>query len=134
MKHATFITNIFIIALFSCSTTANIQESPVGMVTYNQYSPRVNAGSDVQYYVVTNQQRFDELFNTIDQAQTPQPGFTGQTVLAILSPSGKAARIERLAIKGKNMLVYASSCTSDQVGCPSNGLSLVSGPRSGNVN
>ncbi|HYH16231.1 MAG TPA: hypothetical protein VD794_13475 [Flavisolibacter sp.] len=122
------------VLMVACTSTQKVQnESPVGIVTYNQYAVKAPAGTDTSFYVITNQEAFDAAFITSDSDQLPKPGFSGQTVVVIAAPRNGAVKIERATINGKTMRVYAATCNREAADCPKNGLALVTTPKSGSV-
>lgn len=122
------------VLMSACSSNQKAQkESPVGIITYNQYATKAPSATDTSYYAISNQEAFDAVFTTSTVDQLPKPGFSGQTVVAIAMPGNGAAKIERATINGKIMSVYASSCIREAADCPKNGLSLITTPKSSSV-
>jgi hypothetical protein len=108
------------------------KESPVGIISFPQYKlrfPPLSEG-DTIYLVTTKQEAFDATFTAPLGDQGAKPDFSGQMVFAISFPAGSSLKIDRAAISGNTMKIYANSCTGETADCPQNGLTLVSTPRS----
>ena len=117
-----------------CATTSRTNsEMAIGMVTYDGFeSITPPSATDTTYYVMSNDAVFDQLFRSIVDKPV-RPNFDGQTAVAVQAPKGSQIIIDRIAIQGHFLNVYAVTCKPDHVHCAPNALAIATAPRSESV-
>lgn len=121
---------------FGCTSSHKIRnENSVGIIAYSQYALRTSSTSatDTSFSVITNQNAFDAMFISSGDTQNSKPNFSGQTAVAISVPPNAGVKIDKAAIAGSVMNIYASTCKMEDNTCPKNGLALVTTPKSTSV-
>jgi hypothetical protein len=117
---------------FQCATTKVAGEAPVGVMQYEGFRLRGAPGTDTAYYVVTSEADFNRRFEAVEGSGA-RPDFGGQTAVAIYTPGmAPALVVERAAIRGSELQVYAITCNGKPAPC-STGLTIATTPRSGSV-
>ncbi len=102
-----------VLALLSCSTTQTPTPSAVGLVNRPHYTVKESASLPPgdHFMVIANNDTFSNLFSasTTEGERENPPGFSGQTVLAIiLKPTEKKTTIQltRAEIAGNHLNAY----------------------------
>lgn len=123
----------FIFLLAACSSSKKIaKESSIGVLSYLNYdlkTARTNT-VDTDYYVITSQREFGNTFKVARTIDVNAPNFAGQTLVAIATPASTKLRVIRAAIASGDLNVYAGRCENMEAGCPENGLTVATVPKS----
>lgn len=128
-----FVLAITIVFIDCATSNRTNNELAIGMVTYNGFENITPPSpSDTSYKVINGDADFDRLFRPVN-GKPERPDFNGQTAVAVQAPAGSLIIIDRIAIQGHFLNVYAVTCIADQVHCATNGLAIATAPRSENV-
>lgn len=118
--------------LIACSTTMSSAPSPIGLVPLTSYT-KINEpnSNDTAYHVIQNEETFAANFKA-SSADAKKPGFTGQMVVAMLTPQPSLLQFEKAETVGTRINVYLRSCTAAAT-CTSSNFFLATIPKVGNA-
>lgn len=118
--------------LIACSTTMSSAPTPIGLVPLTSYT-KINEpnSDDTAYHVIQNEETFAANFRA-SSADAKKPGFTGQMVVAMLTPQPSLLQFERAEKVGTRIHVYLRSCTAAPA-CTSSNFFLATIPKVGNA-
>jgi hypothetical protein len=118
--------------LFACSSSRTATSSQIGLLPLESYNyTGESLTADTMYRVIRSEDVFTANFNAADAAAR-KPGFSGQTVVAILMKAAATPlKFTRAEVAGRIINVYAQTCSGAD--CPSRSAVLATIPKVGSA-